>query len=235
MIVEWFEGLCDAVSTWSTLAIFLRLLLATIVGAIIGLDREYRNKSAGIKTHVLVCLGAALTMIVAEYVVQIYPDAKVDLTRMGAQVISGVGFLGVGTIIVTRKNEVRGLNTAAGLWACACIGLAAGIGFVEATLIAMLIVVLTFRSINGLDRWLHEHTKTFELFIELESNKAVKELIKTLRSQDCTYSEFALAKGATGSKGCAVTVMIKLPQMGGKQAFIDEMRLLDFVSFCEEI
>ena len=165
MLAEWFGGFLDAVSSWGEQAVFLRLLIATVVGAVIGLDREYHNKGAGIKTHVLVCLGSAMTMIVSEYVAMQFPEARADMNRIGAQVISGVGFLGVGTIIVTGRNEVRGLTTAAGLWACACIGLAVGIGFVEAALMALLFVVLTFSALSLVDRWLRDNARVFDLYV----------------------------------------------------------------------
>ena len=147
MLADWFGAFLAAAAAWDERAVFLRLLVATLVGAVIGLDREYHNKGAGIKTHVLVCLGSAMTMVVSEYVAMRFPEVRADMNRIGAQVVSGVGFLGVGTIIVTGRNEVRGLTTAAGLWACACIGLAVGIGYVEAALFALLFVVLTFSAL----------------------------------------------------------------------------------------
>ena len=235
MLAEWFGGFTAAVSGWDERAVFLRLLIATIVGAVIGLDREYHNKGAGIKTHVLVCLGSAMTMIVSEYVAMQFPEVRADMNRIGAQVVSGVGFLGVGTIIVTGRNEVRGLTTAAGLWACACIGLAVGIGFVEAALIALLFVALTFSALSMVDRWLHDNARVFDLYVELESHAAVKELLKKLHSWDCEYSDFVLTKGAAGSHDCAVTVTIKLSHMGRKTAFLDAIQMLDFVSFCDEL
>ena len=100
---------------WSIPSVIARLIIATLAGAIIGLDREAKNKEAGIKTHALVCMGAALAMIVNEFAFYQFPGSNIDITRMGAQVISGIGFLGVGTIIVTMRSRVVGLTTAAGL------------------------------------------------------------------------------------------------------------------------
>lgn len=235
MITEWLHGVFSAAAAWNGEAILLRLLLATMVGTVIGLDREYRNKGAGIKTHVLVCLGSAMTMIVSQYVAVTHPEFNADVNRIGSQVVSGVGFLGVGTIIVTRRNEVRGLTTAAGLWACACIGLAAGIGFVEAALVAMVFVVVTFVVLSKLDGWLRKNSRIFDLYIELEDRSGVKELLKKLHSWDCECSDFALTKDIAGSRGCAVTVTVKLEHMGRKGAFIDSIDMLDFVSFCDEL
>ena len=108
----------------------LRLLVAGILGAIIGLDREYRAKEAGYRTHFLVSLGSALIMIVSQYGFQeIIKENSVTLdpSRVAAQVVSGIGFIGAGTIIL-QKQIVRGLTTAAGIWATAGIGLAVGAG-----------------------------------------------------------------------------------------------------------
>lgn len=121
---------------WSILSVGLRLAFSLIAGTLIGLDRSMKRRGAGIKTHVLVCLGSALVMMTGQFI-QLNYEGTIDVARMGAQVISGVGFLGVGTIIVTGHNQVKGLTTAAGLWACACIGLAIGIGFVDGALLAL--------------------------------------------------------------------------------------------------
>ena len=126
-IVDAWNWLLDAASSWSLLAITIRLLFALVVGLIIGIDRERKRRVAGIKTHILVCLGSALVMITSQYMMVEFGDMA-DISRMGAQVISGVGFLGVGTIIVTGRNQVKGLTTAASIWVCACVGLAADRG-----------------------------------------------------------------------------------------------------------
>lgn len=121
---------------WSILSVGLRLAFSLVAGTLIGLDRSMKRRGAGIKTHVLVCLGSALVMMTGQFI-QLNYEGTIDVARMGAQVISGVGFLGVGTIIVTGHDQVKGLTTAAGLWACACIGLAIGIGFVDGALLAL--------------------------------------------------------------------------------------------------
>ena len=118
------SGFIDYVHGWSIGSMIIRLVIAMLIGMIIGLDREIKNRGAGMKTHALVCIGAALAMMISEYVFFTFPDAKADMNRIGAQVISGVGFLGVGTIIVTGRNQIQGLTTAAGLWVCACACLA---------------------------------------------------------------------------------------------------------------
>lgn len=121
----------------------LRLLLAVLLGGIIGFERAERGREAGLRTHIMVCLGACLVMLVSEYIVNSL-KMSTDVTRLGAQVISGIGFLGVGCII-TGGDKIKGLTTAAGLWVTACIGLAAGIGYyvvAAATTVIMILVML---------------------------------------------------------------------------------------------
>lgn len=122
----------------------LRLLVAGILGAIIGLDREYRAKEAGYRTHFLVSLGSALIMIVSQYGFQeIIKESSVSLdpSRVAAQVVSGIGFIGAGTIIF-QKQIVRGLTTAAGIWATAGIGLAVGAGMYTLGIAAMILTLI---------------------------------------------------------------------------------------------
>lgn len=235
MLGPFFANLAATAAGWSVEAVFLRLLLAVIVGTVIGMTREFKNKGAGVKTHVLVCLGAALSMIVSQYILEEVPGAQLDMVRNGAAVISGVGFLGVGTIIVTGKNEVRGLTTAAGLWVCACIGLCAGIGEVAATLLALLFVIFTFTVLSKVDALVHQYSKKFDIYIEFENRHSVKEMIKQLHTWDCSYDNFLLTSGECGGSYIAATLTITLPSMNRKTSFIDAINRLDYVSYCEEI
>ena len=109
------------------LAVFVKLLMAAFFGGVIGLERETKRRPAGFRTFVLVCIGSTLAMTTNTYLCEMYGTG--DPATIPAQVISGIGFLGAGTIIVTRRNQVKGLTTAAGLWACASMGLAIGAGF----------------------------------------------------------------------------------------------------------
>ena len=129
----------------------IRLLVATALGAIIGLDREYRTKAAGFRTHVLVALGSALFMIVSVHGFDNLPKDQMTLSmdpsRIAAQVVSGIGFIGAGTIIF-QKNVVKGLTTAAGLWVTAAIGLACGVGMYVSAIVSTLLVLVCFEAFN---------------------------------------------------------------------------------------
>ena len=121
----------------SSLYIFVRLIVAAILGGIIGLEREKLNRPAGVRTHMIVCLGSCLIMLLGGYMHKI--DNTIDITRLGAQVVSGIGFLGAGAILKDGFS-VRGLTTAATLWVVACVGLAVGGGFYSAGILTTIIV-----------------------------------------------------------------------------------------------
>lgn len=132
------------------LTIIIRTFLAIICAGAIGSDRVIHGAAAGFRTHILVCVGAMLAMSTGQYAAMLYDG--IDATRIGAQVVSGIGFLGAGTIIVTRKTHIQGLTTAAGLWASACIGLAIGIGFYEGAIVGAVAVYFTERVLRRVSK-----------------------------------------------------------------------------------
>ena len=160
-------------TTYSEIAI--RLLLALVLGGAIGVEREYRAKEAGFRTHFLVALGSALFCLVSQFGFGI--DLK-DSSRVAAQVVSGIGFLGAGTIIF-QKNVVRGLTTAAGLWVTAAIGLACGTGMYVAAAITTVMVLLGMEVLNAFLPQLG--TTTMVLTFSAPSRDMVKELIKRIK------------------------------------------------------
>ncbi len=132
--------------------IILRLFLAVLFGGAVGFEREVNNRPAGFRTHILVCVGSALIMIVSAYGFSSFQEAGMvyDPGRIAAQVITGIGFLGAGTIIQNRGN-IQGLTTAAGIWVVSGIGLAVGIGFYTASTIATVIVIVSLFVLNKVD------------------------------------------------------------------------------------
>ena len=142
-----------------------RLVLACILGGIIGYEREKTNRPAGFRTHILVCVGAALIMSTSEYMFNIYAGkTNLDPARLGAQVISGIGFLGAGTIIREGYN-VRGLTTAASLWAVSCVGLAAGIGFYGGAIAATALIYITLILLKRFEDHLARKNRYKEIYI----------------------------------------------------------------------
>ena len=142
----------------STQALALRMVLAVCCGSLIGIEREFKRRPAGFRTHILVCMGAMLTTLTSEYLL-VERMYAVDPARLGAQVIAGIGFVGAGTIIVTKNQRVKGLTTAASVWAVACLGIAAGFGYYALALVGMLFTLTTLTVFEALQRKLvHSHS-----------------------------------------------------------------------------
>lgn len=179
----WFP---DYLRELNMISIMLRFLVCIVCGGVIGIEREWKHRTAGFKTHILVCLGAAVCMMTGQYVLAYFKVASIDPARIGAQVVSGIGFLGVGTIIVTKNAKVKGLTTAAGLWVSACIGLAVGIGFFEIAIIGTLCVEVLFFVVKQLNVFgVVKETRIF-LYVEISDISHVKDLMALLRENDCS-------------------------------------------------
>lgn len=179
----WFP---DYFRELNIVSVLLRVMCSILCGGVVGIEREWRHRTAGFKTHILVCMGAAICMVTGQYATQYFQLASIDPTRIGAQVVSGIGFLGVGTIIVTKDNKVKGLSTAAGLWVSACIGLAIGIGFFEIALVATVCVLGLFLGVKRFQLFSGETDSTMLLYLELQDVLFVKELLAMLREKQCT-------------------------------------------------
>ena len=230
----WKEML-EIAQGWSLEALIIRMFWAMLVGTLIGIDREMKNRSAGIKTHVLVCIGAALVMMTSQYIQVAFPEVKADLNRIGAQVISGVGFLGVGTIIVTGKNQVRGLTTAAGLWACACCGLAVGIGFIEGTVIALIFIMFTLKVLNLLDVRIHKNAKILDIYLEFENNKAVRQFTEDMHGLEVKISGFELAKSQIKGEGPSAIISLSVDDRKLRPVMLDTLRAIEYIRYVEEL
>jgi len=132
--------------------IIFRLSLSIILSSLIGIERESIKRPAGFRTHVLVCVSSTLVMLTSIYIFNIYKyETTIQPDRLGAQIISGIGFLGAGTII-RQGNSVKGLTTAAGLWAVACIGIAIGTGFYLGAIITTFLVLFTLLAFGKVEK-----------------------------------------------------------------------------------
>lgn len=165
------------------ISIFIRVSMAVIFGGIIGYGRERERRPAGLRTHILVSIGATLTMITNIYIYERY-GTLCDPTRFGAQVISGIGFLGAGTIIVTGKSKVRGLTTAAGLWASACMGLAIGAGFYSGAIIGFIFIVAVTVVLTKLDKRINNKSRNITLYILVDSTNAASNLLVDIQNKN---------------------------------------------------
>lgn len=172
------------------ISVVIKLSLATLFGGIIGIERGKKNRPAGFRTHILVCIGSTLAMTTNQYIVEVMGGIG-DPSRLGAQVISGVGFLGAGTILVTSKQQVKGLTTAAGLWASACMGLAIGIGFYEGAITGCIFISGVMTILNKIDNLVLGKSKIIDLYIEVEGMNNFKVFLDYLKDHQIkvTYLE----------------------------------------------
>ena len=174
--MEAFLELIHSINPWSAA---IRICLAVLFGGIIGFERGLHGRTAGLRTHILVCIGSTLTALVGLYAVQTL-GLSGDPLRVGAQVISGIGFLGVGTIILRNREHAKGLTTAAGLWSTACMGLTIGVGFYTAAIVSFVMIMVTISLFFHLDRKIKNHHPTFRCYAELSDIRATTVLQKDL-------------------------------------------------------
>jgi len=176
------QQVIDFFRDFTTLSAICRMVLSVLIGGIIGLERGRHGKAAGFRTHVLVCLGAAIAAIVGLYVVEVL-EYSGDPMRLGAQVISGIGFLGAGSILIVGKRHIRGITTAAGLWVTGAIGLATGSGFVVLSLAAALIVVLTMTVMYRLESASDVIGNRTHYYVELADASKANEIVLLLQKK----------------------------------------------------
>ena len=160
----------------NTVSVMLRMLIAVLIGAVIGLERSAKNRPAGFRTHILVCLGAAVAAMTGLYIFLVL-KLPTDVSRLGAQVISGLGFIGAGTIVVTKKMSIKGLTTAAGLWTTGIIGLAIGSGYFELGIIGAVLVLMAETLFNALGRKIR-HTPDYSLEIFYNEKDCLDEVLR---------------------------------------------------------
>ena len=186
---------------WSMM---LRLVLALFVGGFIGFERERKGRAAGFRTYMLVALGAALTAILSQYLDTMLDtfmkDAydivgrRTDVVRLGARVVSGVGFLGTGTIIVTGKQEVKGLTTAAGLWASACMGLAVGAGFIECVFVSFLLIIFSIRVLPAIETLIINKSRNMLIYLETDNIVQLSSIISFIKREQIEIYEVEINK-----------------------------------------
>ena len=187
----------------SWVSIILRIILSVVVGGLIGSERGRSGSPAGLRTHILVCVGAAMTALISVYIAEI--GSFDDIARIPAQVISGIGFLGAGMIIVKKNNVITGLTTAAGMWATATIGIAIGYGFYLGALVATGACLFTASVLTRLER---KSRKSMHIYAEIGKAKEagrIAEEIRTLLGHEALIEVSGPRSGTTGNIGLYIT------------------------------
>lgn len=212
---------------WNIQNLLIRVIAATALGGAIGLDRGMKHRGAGTKTITVVCLGVTLVMLTEQYI-QIYFPGLANMNRMAAQVISGVGFIGVGTIIVSR-HRVRGLTTAATLWASACIGLAVGIGFVEGGVLITAMMLVSLHVLPYVERFATRHSHFCNVFIDLEESRDLHTVIQKLKEAGVTIDSMDTSESKSEGVGISVHMVLYLKKAVRRTEIYDILVKLDKV------
>lgn len=189
---------------FSWVSVILRIILAVLVGGIIGSERGRSGSPAGLRTHILVCVGSAMTALISVFIAKNGDFG--DIARIPAQVISGIGFLGAGMIIVKKNNVITGLTTAAGMWATATIGIALGYGFYLGALIATAACIFTAAFLTRLERRTKKSIHVYAEISEAEKSGAITDEIRELLGKEALIEVSRPRSGTSGNVGLYITV-----------------------------
>lgn len=216
------------------LAVAVRIVAAALLGGLLGLERGMKNRPAGLRTYMLVSVGACLIMLTNQFICQL--GGTGDPVRMGAQVVSGIGFLGAGTIVVTRRNQIKGLTTAAGLWTAAAAGLALGVGFYEAALMGGLTIFAVITLLQRLDNNMHRKSKQLEAYIELSEQITLGDFLRTVRDSDIEIYNVQREQGAdSDTDNRAYIATLKAKKRGNHETILETVQNIPGVAYLEEL
>lgn len=223
-----------------------RILLAMLMGGVIGLERERKGRAAGFRTYMLVALGAAVTVILSQYLdtmldtfmADAYAIVKrrTDVVRLGTRVISGTGFLAAGTVLVTGKQEVKGLTTAAGLWASACMGLAAGAGFIECLFVSFVLIVLSIRVLPTIETIILNKSRNMLIYLETENIVQLSSVVNFIKREDIRVFSLEIEKDKPEQMNSISAILdVRLPIHLYHAELIAALSTLDGVITIDEV
>ena len=214
----------------------VRLILALIIGGIVGLERGRVGRAAGMRTHILVSIGAALTAMIGFYIRDTLGVTNSDPLRIAAQVVSGIGFLGVGTIFIKGRFQITGLTTAAGLWATAAMGLALGAGYYEGALITYILIFVTVTILHRLEYRITKRYNRFGIYIEIGSTDEVRKAIDALNAAYPVTDVQVTAprSGKTDNVGIEANVHIRSKDRVTPDDVVRTLEAFDFVIYAIE-
>ena len=231
-MIQALNFLRDADLSW--IDITVRLVLAVVCGGIIGIERERKRRPAGFRTHILICLGATMTTLTSQFL-SLEMGYNTDLARLGAQVIAGIGFIGAGTIIITKRRQVKGLTTAAGLWTAAIVGLCCGAGFVEGAVVTTVVVILAELVFARLEYFIISNARAFNLYVEYSEAGKLGTIVDTIKKHGGYIIDLEITKNtAEGRNPCAI-FSLQTPRKISHQALMTIIAKLDGVVSVEEL
>ena len=212
----------------------LRILYAIFIGGLLGLDRGLKNRPAGMRTYMLVCVGSCLIMLTNQFIYQ--STGTGDPVRMGAQVVSGIGFLGAGTIIVTRRSQIKGLTTAAGLWAAAGVGLALGVGFYFGAALGGAAIFGVMTLLHRMDNKLQRNARTIEVYVEMSQVFSVGDFLRELRTRNLELHELQREHDAHTEQGVrAYLATLRAQRRTSHIELLEDLTKIPGILFIEEL
>lgn len=216
-----------SLTEWTPGNVLIRILTALVLGGAIGIDRGVKRRGGGARTDAAVCLGAAMVMLTAQYMSLLFPGT-VNLSRMPSQVISGVGFLGAGSIIVSRR-QIKGLTSAASIWICACIGLAAGIGFVDGAVVVTVILLVGLHLLPIIEDRIYQRSGYVALYIEAEDSKTAAFLLHKMKMDGCKIDMYEVDKPGAGGQTFTIMATVRIARKENREYYLDQLSQMDGV------
>ena len=214
-------------------SVALRILAAVLIAGILGLEREKKSRAAGLRTYILVCMGSCLIMLTNQYIYQ--TTGAGDPMRLGAQVVSGIGFLGAGTIIVTKRSQIKGLTTAAGLWSSAAVGLALGAGFYEAAVVAGVMIYFVMTVLQQWDKRVHRRSQYLDIYLEYSSKIGVATILKPIREKDLYIDSIDTYPSDFSENASALILSLKLPKRILHSTILADLQAIEGVIYIREL
>lgn len=210
--------------------LIIRLVLAAVLGSLVGLERQRLDWAAGLRTHMMVCVGSALAIIVSAYgFTDVILPGKIilDPSRVAAQVVSGIGFLGAGTILFLRHEVIRGLTTAAGLWTVACIGLAAGSGLFIAAIATTALALIILALIKPLEKHLFTKNRQRTIHLVISREQASLEIIeKVINLEKLELIQMTVHRGDQPDEDFVKLTMSHGTPVEKLPSLLDKLRIL---------
>lgn len=226
----------DFIRELDFLAIFARMFLAVICGGLIGIEREYKRRPAGFRTHILICLGAAITTLTSQFM-YFKLGLFTDVARLGAQVVAGIGFIGAGTIIVTNRQRVKGLTTAAGLWTSAIIGLVCGAGYAEGAIFATLMVIFAELVLIKIEYRFARKIDDVNLYIEYLKADSIENILRVIRENKVKTSglEITRTSGDDGANHYNAIITVQTSKKVLDRSLLKNLTELENILIVEEL
>jgi len=220
-------------SDWTWSSIMIRMAVSLVLGMVIGIDRGAKRRGGGARTTITVCLGASMVMFLEQYLEALYPG-RLDISRIAAQVISGVGFLGAGSILVSG-HQIKGLTSAASIWTCACIGLAVGIGFIDGAVILTALWLAGVHLVPYVENRVYRHSRYMTLYIEAANGREITLISRKLKEDNCFIDSFVVDKPKAKGQYFQIVTTFKIPKGVHKEAYLHTIQEISGVGTVNEL